>query len=80
MLACAVFYCQKKSKTSSMQKDGVTFHFFPKEYSIRKKWVDFFRRINISLSFSFCIENGKDALLSNLSLDLDKRARIDTSM
>ncbi|RVE40721.1 hypothetical protein evm_014627 [Chilo suppressalis] len=33
--------------------------------------------IHVSLTFSFCIEKDKDALLSNLSLALETHARID---
>ncbi|XP_061708423.1 THAP domain-containing protein 1-like [Cydia pomonella] len=36
---CSVFSCKKRSDTSSVQKDNITFHLFPKVAMIRDIWT-----------------------------------------
>ncbi|CAK1601770.1 unnamed protein product [Parnassius mnemosyne] len=38
---CSVFCCKKRSNTSSLEKDGVTFHMFPKDPNLRNTWKYF---------------------------------------
>ncbi|KAJ0178273.1 hypothetical protein K1T71_006096 [Dendrolimus kikuchii] len=38
---CSVFCCKKRSATSNLQKDGVTFHLFPKDPVLKRKWKSF---------------------------------------
>ncbi|XP_063890461.1 THAP domain-containing protein 1-like [Helicoverpa armigera] len=38
---CSVFCCKKRSATSNLQKDGVTFHMFPKDPNLRNIWKTF---------------------------------------
>ncbi|XP_045505666.1 THAP domain-containing protein 1-like [Colias croceus] len=39
MPSCSVFSCKKRSKTSSLLKDNVTFHLFPKYAMFRHVWI-----------------------------------------
>ncbi|XP_063617110.1 THAP domain-containing protein 1-like [Cydia splendana] len=39
MPSCSVFLCKKRSTTSSLEKDNVTFHLFPKIPMIRDVWM-----------------------------------------
>ncbi|XP_063394842.1 THAP domain-containing protein 1-like [Cydia fagiglandana] len=39
MPCCSVFLCKKRSNTSSIEKDNVTFHLFPKVPVIRDAWM-----------------------------------------
>ncbi|CAG4927343.1 unnamed protein product [Colias eurytheme] len=39
MPSCSVFSCKKVSKTSSLQKDNVTFHLFPKYAMFQHVWI-----------------------------------------
>ncbi|XP_073957424.1 uncharacterized protein [Choristoneura fumiferana] len=39
MTGCSVFRCKKRSDTSSVQKDNVTFHLFPKDPIRRQNWI-----------------------------------------
>ncbi|XP_045490504.1 THAP domain-containing protein 2-like [Pieris rapae] len=39
MTGCSVFGCKKRSDTSSVQKDNVTFHLFPKDPIRRQQWI-----------------------------------------
>ncbi|CAH0399815.1 unnamed protein product [Chilo suppressalis] len=44
MPCCAVKWCGKWSATSSLTKDGITFHRFPKCLKIKQKWIDATKR------------------------------------
>ncbi|KAJ0169551.1 hypothetical protein K1T71_014736 [Dendrolimus kikuchii] len=44
MPTCAVNVCDKKSNTSNLEKDGVTFHIFPKDTVLKKKWTQSCKR------------------------------------
>ncbi|CAG4954897.1 unnamed protein product [Colias eurytheme] len=44
MAPCSIKWCGKTSKTSSLQKDGITFHMYPQDPDIKKEWIDATRR------------------------------------
>ncbi|XP_045509815.1 THAP domain-containing protein 1 A-like [Colias croceus] len=37
---CAVKSCRNKSNTSSIKKDGITFHLFTKNPALRLRWIE----------------------------------------
>ncbi|XP_028177618.1 THAP domain-containing protein 1-like isoform X2 [Ostrinia furnacalis] len=39
MVTCCVINCKKRSSTSNLQKDNITFHRFPKDPTIRNIWM-----------------------------------------
>ncbi|KAL0838636.1 hypothetical protein ABMA28_016718 [Loxostege sticticalis] len=41
MPSCAVISCRKKSNKFNMQKDGISFHLFPKYPHLKRMWTEF---------------------------------------
>uniref|UniRef100_A0A1E1VXX4 THAP-type domain-containing protein n=1 Tax=Pectinophora gossypiella TaxID=13191 RepID=A0A1E1VXX4_PECGO len=46
MAPCSIRWCDKTSQTSSLEKDGITFHLFPRHPKMKEKWINVTRRNN----------------------------------
>ncbi|XP_013174455.1 PREDICTED: THAP domain-containing protein 1-like [Papilio xuthus] len=46
MSSCAILWCGKNSRFSCTKTDEVTFHRFPKDKAIKKKWIEATKRDN----------------------------------